>query len=656
MDILKIEQELEAIKNRITYLEEEIKKEKLRQTSQSGSICTMEKPEKESKLKERKLSEANIGKYALPVAATFLIMIGICVMAFMAWNLLSDWFKAMVVFGMAAGIFGIGYLFGRNERMFTFRYIMYSVGLSISYVGILLMHMTWYLIPMPVSLLLIVGWSMSGLFLSKSYSIGIFYHIIEIGVVITSFVIRIQMDNTISSIVSILITMGMYWFIYEKYRRQNDNGHFMFGVYFSVMITVLLQGLSGFAEINGYTWFIELILTGLIFLFAYKKEQILLSNDTKQNQGAVIVSAILAIWIPSILFFSSDYHTIRSISIIIFLLLMLKDKYGRNIMIFFVYLPMVLSSIYLSNHYELTFSGLSILAVGLVYLFNRMEERMDILHMITNILCSVFIFLFSLLACFSYMKGFYISAIILLASNMISIFFLYKWKESYAAITTTFGCLLFNIGCIGIGIGNINGNIDLSLGISIVAEFIFFVILSTLEKRKYTGKKHIVLHIFSWFLALNFSFMYITRENLTLNIVLAIVIILNTCYSVYLSDIWKNCRKSIDILYSFFITMNIMVLIHNTMIWDYAILLTLILMGLSSGFILIGFRIKRKGIRLYGLTVLMLSVLKMILVDTTGNNPIVKVIAMIVGGMICLGISYLYNKLEKRLSSEDVEY
>ena len=100
--------------------------------------------------------------------------------------------------------------------------------------------------------------------------------------------------------------------------------------------------------------------------------------------------------------------------------------------------------------------------------------------------------------------------------------------------------------------------------------------------------------------------------------------------------------------------MNIMVLIHNTMIWDYAILLTLILMGLSSGFILIGFRIKRKGIRLYGLTVLMLSVLKMILVDTTGNNPIVKVIAMIVGGMICLGISYLYNKLEKRLSSEDV--
>lgn len=58
MDILKIEQELEVIKNRVIYLEEEIKKEKLRQTSRSGPMCTMEKPEKESKLKERKLSEA----------------------------------------------------------------------------------------------------------------------------------------------------------------------------------------------------------------------------------------------------------------------------------------------------------------------------------------------------------------------------------------------------------------------------------------------------------------------------------------------------------------------------------------------------------------------------------------------------------------------
>ena len=110
--------------------------------------------------------------------------------------------------------------------------------------------------------------------------------------------------------------MGKYWFIYARYRRQNDNGHVMFGVYFIVMITVLLQGLSGFTKMNGYTWFIELILTGSIYLFTYKKDQMLISNEVRQNQCAVIVSAILAIWIPSILFFSSDYHTIRSLSLI----------------------------------------------------------------------------------------------------------------------------------------------------------------------------------------------------------------------------------------------------------------------------------------------------------------------------------------------------
>lgn len=647
-----------ATKNKL--FEVDMKKEKLKQTSQDESICVAGKPElkenklKERKLKERKLSEANIGKYALPIAATLLIMAGICVMAFMAWNFLSDWFKVFIVLAMAAGAFGTGYLFGKKERMATFRYVMYALGLSICYIDILLMSITWCLIPFFVTTLLIIAWTIAGFILSKSYQKGIYYHIVEVGVVITSFVIQYQMDVTIESIISVLVTIGIYWFIVIMYEKQTGHGNFMFGTYFLVLNALLLSGFSGIEATAGYRWLFECILLGSVFLFAYKKEQILFSETT--DKGAIILSAISALWIPCMLLDGNNYPTLRYVETIIFLLLMLKGNSGRNIMIYFAYPGIALSSIFLSFHFDLTFSGLSILAIGILILYNCIEERLDILHFITSILCSFSILFFSLLTDYTNMEKFYITASLLLVSNLLSFFLFYKKRDSYIGIIGTTCCFLFNIGCVGIGLGNINGNVDLYLGISAVVQLLIFIILSILGKNRYTDRSNVVLNIISWLLAINFWVLYITRMNLVLSSILAIVIILNACHAVYLSDIWKNSRKSIDILYSLFITMNIMVLIHNTMIWDYTILLTLILMGISSGFILIGFRIKRKGVRLYGLTVLMLSVLKMILVDTTGNNPIVKVIAMIVGGIICLGISYLYNKLERRLSSEDVEY
>lgn len=73
--------------------------------------------------------------------------------------------------------------------------------------------------------------------------------------------------------------------------------------------------------------------------------------------------------------------------------------------------------------------------------------------------------------------------------------------------------------------------------------------------------------------------------------------------------------------------------------------------GLSLALLSIaaGFKLKLKGLRLYGLILTILMVLKFIAVDLNQENSITRVAMLMVGGIICFGISVLYNRLENSL-------
>lgn len=61
--------------------------------------------------------------------------------------------------------------------------------------------------------------------------------------------------------------------------------------------------------------------------------------------------------------------------------------------------------------------------------------------------------------------------------------------------------------------------------------------------------------------------------------------------------------------------------------------------------IAIGFKVKVKSLRLYGLILTIFMVLKFIVVDLSQENSVTRVVALMLGGLICFGISVLYNKL-----------
>ena len=63
--------------------------------------------------------------------------------------------------------------------------------------------------------------------------------------------------------------------------------------------------------------------------------------------------------------------------------------------------------------------------------------------------------------------------------------------------------------------------------------------------------------------------------------------------------------------------------------------------------IALGFRMRAKGLRFYGLVLVMICVLKLVTIDVMSANSIARVAAFIFGGVICFAISGIYNRFER---------
>ena len=64
--------------------------------------------------------------------------------------------------------------------------------------------------------------------------------------------------------------------------------------------------------------------------------------------------------------------------------------------------------------------------------------------------------------------------------------------------------------------------------------------------------------------------------------------------------------------------------------------------------ILLGFKINVKSIRIYGLVVSMICVVKLVMVDITYSNTMGHALSFFVSGVLCFVISALYNIADKR--------
>lgn len=77
-------------------------------------------------------------------------------------------------------------------------------------------------------------------------------------------------------------------------------------------------------------------------------------------------------------------------------------------------------------------------------------------------------------------------------------------------------------------------------------------------------------------------------------------------------------------------------------------IVSIVFMILASICIVFGFWKELKALRIYGLTLVLSSVAKIMILDVWNHNSVIRVIALIVGALICFGISAVYTKIEMK--------
>ena len=67
-----------------------------------------------------------------------------------------------------------------------------------------------------------------------------------------------------------------------------------------------------------------------------------------------------------------------------------------------------------------------------------------------------------------------------------------------------------------------------------------------------------------------------------------------------------------------------------------------------------GFKMNNKSVRLYGLIVSIISVAKLILVDISYDNSLMRAFSFLICGLICFAISIAYNRMERKMKESKV--
>jgi uncharacterized membrane protein len=111
--------------------------------------------------------------------------------------------------------------------------------------------------------------------------------------------------------------------------------------------------------------------------------------------------------------------------------------------------------------------------------------------------------------------------------------------------------------------------------------------------------------------------------------------------------------SNIEVLSALALTALFLALINNLTEWfSYAYSLSLAAMFIALVIVILGFWSRCRVLRLYGLVLVLLSVIKLVTYDIRDLDSLMRVVSFIGGGLICFGISALYNFTVKRFELE----
>ena len=131
-----------------------------------------------------------------------------------------------------------------------------------------------------------------------------------------------------------------------------------------------------------------------------------------------------------------------------------------------------------------------------------------------------------------------------------------------------------------------------------------------------------------------------------------IVLTTLTALALFVMNSKKLLQKSEKFGYYIALKYTVLMLVILDVSWDIAIIYSICMLLFSLMSILLGFKYNHKSFRIYGLLLSMISVFKLILFDVSGKSMTYNAFGFLICGLICFGISFVYNKIEHKFNAK----
>ena len=233
--------------------------------------------------------------------------------------------------------------------------------------------------------------------------------------------------------------------------------------------------------------------------------------------------------------------------------------------------------------------------------------------------------------------------------------FLYKWAGQYHIAFKLVPYCFFMVGlhmCVLLMGEELEWNFEILMPLlMLVAGVINFLSVKTPFKENVLTKEEelpvtIVSYVINACLMLEATILMFAIEDDVMHVMVVLMAILLFVINSYnlLKD--RQAYKSIYVGIKF--TILLICILASFGAPNYV--LSIAVFALSVGFIMLGFKLQIKSLRIYGLVTTMIFAIKLIMFDIAYDNILGNALSFFLSGLMCFGISALYSVAEKKMS------
>ncbi|MCR5214258.1 MAG: DUF2339 domain-containing protein [Eubacterium sp.] len=628
--------------------------------------------------KERKPAnmESILGKNIMGIAASVLIFISFILFAVLLIPILTDGIKVALMLTVSFGIAGFGlFMWLKKNKENSFFLSLLACGVGAIYISLFMCNAYFHIINDIVLYILILLWAVGVFWLSK-YKLRLFEIIGDAGILVSIFFGAISCsssgDTNMIMVLTVYSIVGIAVFMVP--RIQDNTSLILHGIFSLVGMFILnivdndiLKDFINDSYQVDIQLYISLILIGLfslgiILLFMWK-----LSNENANP--LVIISAIYSFIFTSVIEALIEAPLAEALVLIIL------------IAAIYVFLEYCMKKLYV-NRLDISKCRVAFLIWQILLLYDMcfyIFSAEDIRRWVGLAILAIPLLLYGYICSDKYSKilGLIMTGVLTLTGSFI--LFSETFMNMYSYMLLTMACFIIIFVSMYIKKNEYNGIIKLIAYLLLIVNLLIdFVLLS----EEYYWDNESLFVVVIWILGIinmlglttPFSKDWITLEddskykvvNYAINgilMFLSLIWMLNIedgilhflmvmgaigLFSINSYWILKEKRPGLSIYMGIKFTILTLVILASYDAANYV--LSIAAFVLAIVFILMGFMIDIKNLRIYGLVVSMICVVKLVMIDITYDNTLGHAISFFISGILCFAISAVYNIAEKKMN------